>query len=228
MAQVIGTRVVALRHRINLGAPGLTVHVSPVLPYPGIIREIAYFLNVGNADSAIAAVDFYLSADASTAPSPITGDRLTYHELAGASPPDLTNDAPEALMAPTTGHEIMYLPMHVAIAGQGRRLKTALRQTTLTGAQLHVWVIVDLLDKPEPVGAEEIVPRGTPEEPVCVRICPPEAPPPPPPPPPPPTPPGPPPPVPGEVDVLALPLPLPSDIEPAEPLVAGATVCRAP
>lgn len=224
MANKIGTRIVVHRHR-NGVINSTTVAVSAELPYPSVITQLVISSNAAGGDSSPAFFDLYLSDDSGTGNAPITGTKLTDHVLAGSVNPDVTGDDPLALPIFHSASEtnMPAIDVWIPVPKNGMRLKTVVHQITAATSVNVIVAVCTLYDGPTFDASTAIIPRGTPEEPVCVKICgaappieqPPIAPPPGPPPPP----------APSGPDILAEPLPPPCDISVEAPLTSASATC---
>lgn len=113
------------------------------------------------------------------------------------------------------------------IQDTGQMLTMTVRKSAVSVFNIGALIFVEVLDAP--LGPDQpIIPRGTEEEPVCVRICGQPPPPPTPDPGPQPPPPPPPPPPPALRDVLEEPLPPGSSIDVLFPIESAGRVCDAP
>lgn len=224
MAQKIGTKIIVHRHRA--GAASTTVAVSAELPQNSVITQLQFSSNALGGDSSTAFFDLYLSEDAGTTSSPVTGSKLTDHTLAGVVNPDVTGDAAEALPAFHSTSEVYGLPLDVwiPITKPGMRLKTVLHQLSATASVNVVTAVCTIFDSAVYDATAGVIPRGTPDSPLCVNVCnfPPPIEQPPITPPPGPTPPttaaGP--------DVLADPLPLACEVSVDAPLSSASSTCQ--
>jgi hypothetical protein len=227
MSTVIGSRIITMRHRTTGGAGVVVVKISPTLPYPAVLRRVSYWQSAPAPDSLILAARLLLAADDSTATANITGADIFQHKTVGTSPPDVSVEIQGPLSIPAT-NLVLTFDVNVPVPNNAHFLKSVLLTSTATGGQAWWWCTFDLLDAPDAVPGADIRPRGTADEPLCVRICdgsaPPNIPPNAPGAPETPTPPV----TTGAADILANPLPAASDVPPAAPLAAASALCEVP
>jgi hypothetical protein len=224
--RILGTLIYTLR--LQIGAAGAQVTASRPLPFPARIRTIAYVPNGANFASAATTMDIKLAADNDTSGGvDTTGQSIGRFVRDGTSPPDLPAESGLPFTSTSSATPIT-LDVNIPVPGPNHFLKLVSLATLPGTTQWMAWATIDLLSSSDGDPAENILPRGTEADPVCVRVCepvlvsgfPPTGPPPPPtpqPPPPPTTP-----------DPLADPLPPPCDIDPDAPLTFALQLCEVP
>jgi hypothetical protein len=226
-ATIVGSRVIAIRHRVLAGLQDPNVQVSNKLPVPCVISFMTWFQSAVSTQTVPGAADVYVANNDDLTYNPATlGLRLTDHRLAGASPPDLLTDSQLTLVA----HDLdthLHVPLWHPVSASPSYIKTVAQREQAFDIAFWFYFTILILDRPWTQPGLDILPRGVEEDPVCVRICEPIPgfPPTPIPPGPPPPPPGPPVPEGFPEDPFAEPLPGPCPVDPEFPMASLADAC---
>jgi hypothetical protein len=224
------TRVIFLYHETSPPAGTENVQVSEKLPVPCVILHWECFQDTAAAGIINWTMSLYVSNnDSLSTNAAALGTRITSHRDAGSSPPDIDVARAGDLAFPFVGSYVR-LPLWIPVYESPSYIKTLGWQVAAANMAFTNVFVIGLLESGAQSPGAGIIPRGTPEEPACVRICgwdpgviPPGPPPPPPPPPPEPGPaPGPP------FDPLQHPLPTMCPINPEQPLQSASQLCEVP
>lgn len=223
---IVRTHVLAIQLQTN--ASTRHAQSSAKLPYPGIIRQVTIAQALPDSAGNWKLDLKITTAQIAGAAVEVPGRSIFDFQRSGTVSPDLTSDRDDPFVgivnqAPT------HLAVHIPVTEPNLFLTATSLPGSATLARWYITVSVDeLIGGEDSSGAPPIIPRGTPEEPVCVRICDGAPPPKPPPPNGPPAPPPPPPPPGAGPDAAAEPLPPPCDIDPLTPLDAALLTCQVP
>jgi hypothetical protein len=204
------------------------VGVSRALPYPSRIRGWA-IIQTGVVGTGSPCFALLLADDNdTTGVENTTGRHLTQRAASFTGGLALSADSGFGFPRPGEANP-GFFPLYETVTRPNQFLKLVADNQSAGAINFYVVAWLELLSTPEDEPEAVILPRGTEEEPVCVRICGDTGPQPPTPPPPAPPPPGPPPPTgPGPDDPLAEPLPGPCPIDPTAPLQSALDACATP
>jgi len=165
------TRVLLHGHRTSGVANAPNVHVSERLPVPCVITEMAWTQTAISGVDRTYAFNLYISNNQSLDTDEVScGKRISGHRDVGTSPPDLGNTSEYDLATNSTAH-VIRLPLWVPVYDSPSYIKTKAIQTILAACRFWIYFTVGLLESTPLLPGEGIIPRGTPEDPTCVRIC---------------------------------------------------------
>jgi hypothetical protein len=219
---------VTLRCSITRTGVGVVTKRSGNLPYPAVLRQVTMWgaqVGTGGAQTVIYADLTNDTGDRASGLPPEDYDVFGTWPLNGTG--DFLNDDGGGYVVENTTAPVSF-DTWLPVPGADFRLRVMLKQNTAINPRVTLSFTFWKLRTAIPDPGEGIVPRGTPDEPVCVRICGAEGPQPPTPPPPPPPsgpPVAPPPGGGGGYDPTTPPFPEPCSVDPFNPWNATALPC---
>lgn len=167
----IGTRIVVIRHRTTNVALEDNVQVSAPLPAPSIIRQFWFHGNDASDAATNSTADIYLARDNDTTFNEASlGQKITDTNLRGSTPPDWVVDSRRAIH-PAMSQQQGPFDIFVPIASSPAFIKTVARSNAAAFRFFEFIFVLWLLDRPWHQADQDILPRGTLEEPVCVNVC---------------------------------------------------------
>lgn len=220
-----GSKVIVLAQRLSV--VGYQYILSDPLPYPATIAGFTYIYARTVGAVFIGSGNLHLIRSDSPDYDPqATVIPLTERRIAGTVPPDMSVNDSALPLIPTDSRFSPYFPVSIELPSPGWRLLLTFRHVAAGIDDIMVWVTVNTHTIGAGTPDQRIFPRGTEQEPVCVRVCPPDGPPIGPPTPGPPFPPPPEPPPTGPPDILDPPLPPPTDVTANAPLASMSVICE--